>query len=66
MACGYGEAMKPADVPGAGLWPAGRLKPRQVDWVVVGAVLALSLPALVHAGLVGNKPVAIGLATLPS
>jgi len=65
VACGYGEAMKPADAPGAGLWPAARLTPRQVDWVMVGAALALSLPALVHAGLVGNKPVAIGLATLP-
>src|SRR6266536_1868449 len=57
--------MKPADAPGAGLWAAGRLEPRQVDWLVVGVVLALSLPALVHAGLVGDKPVAIGLATLP-
>jgi signal transduction histidine kinase len=65
VACGYGEAMKPADVPGAGLWPAGRLEPRQVDWLVVGVVLALSLPALVHAGMSGNRPVAIGLATLP-
>ena len=64
MARGYGEAMKPADAPGAGLW-AGRLTPRQADWVVVGAVLTLSLPALVHAGLSGNRPVAIGLATLP-
>jgi signal transduction histidine kinase len=63
VACGYGEAMNPADVPGAGLW-AGRLTPRQFDWVVVGAVLVLSLPALVHAGMVG-RPVAIGLATLP-
>jgi signal transduction histidine kinase len=32
---------------------------------VVGVALALSLPALAHAAIVGNKPVAIGLATLP-
>jgi signal transduction histidine kinase len=57
--------MKAEGSPEAGPWPAGRFTPRQVDWIVVGTVALLSLPALVHAGLEGNRPVAIGLATLP-
>lgn len=65
VACGYGGAMKSEGLPGAGLWPAGRFTPRQVDWIVVGTVALLSLPALVHAALDGSRPVAIGLATLP-
>jgi signal transduction histidine kinase len=65
VACGYGEAMKLEDPPRGGLWAAGRFTPAQADWMVLGVVLALSVPVLVHAALVGNKPVAIGLATLP-
>jgi signal transduction histidine kinase len=64
VACGYGEAMNPANAPGGRSRTTARLTPRQVDWLVVGAVLALSLSALIHARMVG-RPVAIGLATLP-
>jgi signal transduction histidine kinase len=42
---------------------SGRLTDRQIDLLVVGAALALSLPALVHAAT--NGRLAIGLGLLP-
>jgi signal transduction histidine kinase len=65
VGCGYGGVMEAEGPPRAGLWMGRRLTPGQVDWLVVAGAVALSLPALVHAALLGDKPVAIGLATLP-
>jgi signal transduction histidine kinase len=59
------EAVEPESPPRGGLWAVGRLTPAQRDWIVLGTALGLSLPAVVHAAVVGTKPVAIGLATLP-
>ncbi|HEX6674559.1 MAG TPA: sensor histidine kinase [Actinomycetes bacterium] len=46
-------------------WMAGRFTPRVVDWMVFGAALLLSGPALAHAALVGHRGVAVGLVALP-
>jgi signal transduction histidine kinase len=59
------EAMRPERAPGAGFWLAGRFTPRQVDWMVLGAAVLLSLPAVLHAGLVGSRPAVVSLVTVP-
>jgi signal transduction histidine kinase len=46
-------------------WPAGRFTPRQVDWMVFGAALLLSAPALVHVAILGEGGLDAGLAVLP-
>ncbi len=51
----------------AGFWHTGRLTPRQVDWLMVGAATLLSLPAfprLVQQG-VGSTRFAIAVALVP-
>jgi signal transduction histidine kinase len=59
------DAMSAKRSPRPGFWLAGRFTPRQVDWMVVGLVVVLSVPPLVHAGVDGNKPILVALATLP-
>jgi len=53
------------DASGTGFWLAGRFTPRQVDWIVVAAALALSGIPLARSDLVAHRTVAVGVAMLP-
>lgn len=57
--------MDQVQAPDAGSWLAERLTPRQVDWLVFGTALALSIGTLVHTSIAEGVDVTMGLVALP-